>query len=130
MGQGSPEALPASGFRHLPGDKKPRSCWDFGQQEGIRSRGKQDNWAGPCGQGCGEARLGHQLTGAVHRAVAVLGMCRLASGQALTAPGAGIPSCTVAGGLPGAGRVICFQIFAPECKDKQNNQKPGFSTLL
>lgn len=62
MGQGSAEAFPASGFRHLLRDKKQPWPWrNFGQQEGIQSRGNQDNWAGPCGQGCGEARLGHQL---------------------------------------------------------------------
>lgn len=56
------------------------------------------------------------LAGAMYRAVAELEMCPLASlGQGQTAPGAGMSSCTMAGGVPGAGKGFSFPIFFPEC---------------
>lgn len=66
--------------------------------------GEQDGWAGPCGQGYCGARLGHQLGRGHIQVVSGLEMCPLAFlGQGLTAPGAGMPSCTM------ARRSICFQ---------------------
>lgn len=125
MGQGSAGALPASGFRHCLGDKKkPWPGWDFGQQEGFRSGRARVTmgWAVWTG-----ARLGHQLSWGHVQGYSGAGVVSSGlSGQALTPPGAAMPSCTVARGVPGAGRGICFQTDSQVLRLKQNNQKPGF----
>lgn len=115
MGQGSAEAL--AGFRHpLGGKKEPWPGWDLGQQEGFRSRPARVTWVTRMAE---QGRVDRAVltpgwdiswAGATHRFVSGLEMCPLASlGQGLTAPGAGMPSCTM------ARRSIFFQTEFANC---------------
>lgn len=135
MGQGSTEALPASGFRHLLGDKKKPLTLGLGPTAGVYIQASEGN------QGQSLSRMAGQ--GCVDRAVVGPGWdissgCSRAGDVFSGLSGAGTDS---SGGWNailhcgrGSARDRQGHLFpnrvSPVLKLKQSNQKSGFPTLL